>query len=325
MTKHAVLMVGHGSGVQEAVEEFHAFGDALSERLGRPVDRCFLELVDPDIATGLSSSAQIVGEGGEVVVLPLFLGAAGHQKNDVASSIQWAREQFPGVRFRYASPLGPHAKLVQLLDLRVRECLDGRGDALAPGDTGVLVVGRGSSDPSSNGDVAKTAHMLFEKRPYLAVEHAFQAVARPTVEEGIRRCKSLGAKQVVVVPFILFTGKVDEDIRRVSERTGKALTLSVLQADYLGVHDLLLEVAQQRLQEAIDGMAAMNCDLCKYRFPMAGYERQVGLPQTTHHLHGGSTHDHGQADVQHPDEHDEHHGTSQDEPRGVSNHHREGK
>lgn len=325
MTEQTVLMVGHGSVVPEAVQEFHAFGDALSQELGRPVDRCFLELVDPDLATGLSSSARTAGEGGEVVVLPLFLGAAGHQKNDVASSIQWARERFPSVKFRYATPLGFHAKLVQLLDLRVQECLDGCRDALPPEDTVVLVVGRGSSDPGSNGDIAKTAHLLFEKRPYLSAEFAFQAVARPTVEEGIRRCESLGAKQVVVVPFILFTGKVDEDIRCVSQRTGEALGLRVLQAGYLNVHELLLEVAEQRLQEAIDGTAAMNCDVCKYRFPMAGYEGQVGVPQTTHHLYGGSHHHHEHGDVHQDEDHVHDHGAGHDPCCGDCSCHNEGE
>ena len=117
-------------------------------------------------------------------------------------------------------------------------------------------------------------------------------MARPRVDEGVRRCKLLGARQVVVAPYILFTGKVDEDIRHVSGRTGAELGLHVLHAPYLGVHSLLLDVAAQRLQEAMDGTASMTCDLCKYRWPVAGYEHQVGLPQTTHHLHGGSAHSH---------------------------------
>lgn len=302
MTKQTILVVGHGSRVPEAVDQFGRFVDALAARLDRPVSRCFLELADPDMATGLTSAAQSAGTGGEVIVLPLFLGAAGHQKNDVPASVQWAREQFPDVTFRYGTPLGYHAKLVELLDVRVRECLDAYDNALPPEQTSVLVVGRGSSDPSSNGDIAKTAHLLFEKRPYLSVEYAFQAVARPKIDEAVRRCKAMGAGQVVVAPFILFTGKVNEDIRQVSERTGEEVGLRVLQAHYLELHDLLLDVAEQRVQEAIDGTAEMNCDTCKYRFPMAGYETQFAAPQTTHHLHGGAAYSH---DHQHDHEHDD--------------------
>ena len=112
-------------------------------------------------------------------------------------------------------------------------------------------------------------------------------------------------RQLVVVPFILFTGKVDEDIRRVSNGAGRALDLRVLQAHHLELHELLLDVAEQRLREASDGRAAMNCDLCKYRFPMAGYENQVGVAQITHHLHDGSAHDHGHAHRENSHEHDD--------------------
>jgi sirohydrochlorin cobaltochelatase len=296
MPNQTVLVVGHGSRVLDAIDQFHQFTDALSARVNQPVGHCFLELVDPDMATGLTDAAQRVGDGGEVIVLPLFLGAAGHQKNDVAASIQWGRAQFPSVAFRYSTSLGPHAKLVELLDLRVRQALETEPDALSPGETFVLVVGRGSSDPTSNSEIARSAYLLFEKHPYLSVEYAYQAVARPKVDEGVHRCKLLGARQVVVAPYILFTGKVEEDIRHVSSRMAAELGLRALHAQHLGIHPLLLDVAEQRLQEAIDGTASMSCDLCKYRWPMAGYEHQVGQPQITHHLHGGSarrhSHDH---------------------------------
>ncbi len=295
MSNQTTLIIGHGSRIPKAVAQFHELADGLSAHLGQPVHRCFLELVDPDLATGLSDAAGSVGDGGEVNVLPLFLGGAGHQKNDVAFAIQWAREQFPGVTFRYGTHLGSHAKIIELLDLRVRQCLDVNSDALSPEEIIVLVVGRGSSDPDSNSAIAKNARLLFEKRAYRGVEYAFQAVAHPRVDEGMRRCKQLGARQVVVAPFILFTGRVDEDIRKVSQRAGAELDLPVLQAQYLGVDSLLVEVVAQRLQETIAGTAAMTCDLCKYRHAMAGYEHQQGQPQTSHHLHGGSAHsqDHG--------------------------------
>lgn len=290
MANPTLLVVGHGSRVTEAIHQVRQFVDALTAALGRPVQHCFLELVDPDLATGVADAAAAAGPNGVVVILPLFLGAAGHQKNDVASAIQTMRALYPGVTFRYGAPLGIHAGLVQLLDLRVQECLAAAGDALPPEETAVLVVGRGSSDPDANSEIAKLAHLLFEKRPYRTVERAYQAVAHPAVDEGVRRCRLLGARQVVVAPFTLFTGAVDEDIRAVSDRAGAALGLRVLHAGYLGVHPLLIDVAAQRVREAMDGSVAMNCDLCKYRFPMAGYEHQVGLPQTTHHLHGGAAH-----------------------------------
>jgi sirohydrochlorin cobaltochelatase len=307
MSNQIALIVGHGSRIPQAVAEFYEFTEALSAHLGQPVRHCFVELVDPDLATGLSDAAQTVGNGGEVNVLPLLLGDAGHQKNDIAFAIQWARVQFPGVIFRYGTPLGVHAKLIELLDLRISQCLEADNKALPAEETIVLAVARGSSDPASNSEIAKIAHLLFEKRPYKAVEYAFQAVAHPRVDEGMRRCQLFGARQVVLAPYILFTGRVDADIRQVAQRTGAELGLRVLLAQYLGTHPLLIEVAAQRLQEAIEGTATMTCDLCKYRLSMAGYEHQVGQAQTSHHLHGGSAHSHEHHHHDHDHDHDHHH------------------
>ncbi|MCG3211467.1 MAG: Sirohydrochlorin cobaltochelatase [Anaerolineae bacterium] len=313
MPNQILLIVGHGSRISEAVDQFHEFTAALAARFDMPVSSCFLELADPDMATGLTAAAAGVGPGGEVLVLPLFLGAAGHQKNDVAAAVQWARAQFPGVSFRYGAPLAPHAKLVELLDLRVRELFAAHPTALPPEDSVVLVIGRGSSDPDSNSEVARAAYLLFEKRPYRAVEFAFQAVARPKVADGMRRCAQLGAKQIIVAPYILFTGRVDGFIAQVTQQAEQELGLPALVASFLGTHELIIDVAEQRVRELLDGSAAMTCDLCKYRLPMAGYEQQVGLPQETHHLHGGSAqrhahHHHGHhPHHDHDDDHDHDH------------------
>lgn len=296
MDRPVILAVGHGSRVPAAIAEAHRFRDALAGQLGQEVKICFLELADPDLATGLTQAAQQAGNGGRVVVLPLFLAAAGHQKNDVAAALHWARERFPKTRFIMATPLGPHAHLIALVAQRIDEAIAATEAALQPDVSAVLLVGRGSSDPSGNSEIARMAYILSAAGRFHTVEYAFQAVARPTVVEGMRRCARLGARQVIVAPYLLFTGDVDRDIRRSAEETAHSLELHLIYASHLGVHPLVIEVARQRLVEALDGAAAMNCDLCKYRFPLPGYEDQVGRPQMTRHLHGGAAHAHDHDD-----------------------------
>jgi len=291
-------MVGHGSRRPEAVAEFCALAREVAAAVAWPVQTCFLELADPDLATGLETAARTVGAGGQVLVAPMFLGAANHEKNDLPSAIQWARQQSSGVTFRYATPLGPHAYLVDLLDMRVRQALTAAA-ALPAEETAVVVVGRGSSDPDSNSEVARVAHLLFERRPYWLVTYAFQAVARPTMEEALRHCLALRIPQVMLAPYVLFTGRVYEDILAAAE-SGRAAGMRVLTAKYLAPHPHLVAIVRQRLTEALDGQACMTCDLCKYRLPMAGYEHQVGEAQHTHHLHGGS---HGHHHVHHAEHH----------------------
>jgi precorrin-8X/cobalt-precorrin-8 methylmutase len=55
-------------------------------------------------------------------------------------------------------------------------------------------------------------------------------------------------------------------------------------ASHLGVHPNVADVLIAKAQEAVEGRAAMNCSLCKYRVQIVGFEQQVGEPQRPHHL-----------------------------------------
>ena len=287
----AVLMIAHGSPSENAIAQANLFCRQFSERCSFSVILCFLELSQPDVEYGLGTAAMRAGKEGRVVILPLFLGAAGHQKNDVPVAIQWARNEFPGVEFVSAAPFEPHANLVSLLDLRVRGALDAARSALPAEESIVLVVGRGSSDPDSNSEIARMARLLFENRPYHGVEFAYQAVAKPAIAAGIERAALLGAGQVIVAPYLLFTGWVEQQIIDHATESANKHNLPIIAAQPLGVHPLLLEVAEQRLSQALHGEAKMTCDACKYRLPLAGYENQVGQAQVSHHFQGG-THSH---------------------------------
>ena len=63
---------------------------------------------------------------------------------------------------------------------------------------------------------------------------------------------------------------------------------------------MLLEVFAERAHEAVHGSPNMNCELCKYRVQVPGFEKDVGQPQVGHHHHvrgigqegEGNGHDH---------------------------------
>ncbi|GGO81292.1 hypothetical protein GCM10012280_05170 [Wenjunlia tyrosinilytica] len=76
----------------------------------------------------------------------------------------------------------------------------------SPGDraaTTVLLVGRGSTDPEANAELCRVARLLWEGRGLAGVETAFVSVAAPDVPAGLDRCHLLGARRVVLVPFLL--------------------------------------------------------------------------------------------------------------------------
>ena len=101
------------------------------------------------------------------------------------------------------------------------------------------------------------------------MQYAFQAAAHPDVAEGVRRCSMLGARQIILSPFILFTGHVFRTMCRVAQQAADAAGIPLVRASYLAPHPLLLEIATQRLQEARQGRSSMSCDMCRFRWPAA--------------------------------------------------------
>ncbi|MBT3171518.1 MAG: sirohydrochlorin chelatase, partial [Rhodospirillaceae bacterium] len=80
-------------------------------------------------------------------------------------------------------------------------------------------------------------------------------------------------------------------------------------ASYLNDHPLVIDAFLERLEEIPAGENLMNCQLCKYREQIIGYEKDKGAAQVGHHHHvegigTDADHDHGH--------HHHHHGQDDD-------------
>ncbi|HKI34067.1 MAG TPA: sirohydrochlorin chelatase [Gemmataceae bacterium] len=282
--KPAVLFVGHGSRDAEGTQEFLQIVELFRARDPERVIECgFLEFARPVIDEGVS---RCVERGARTVaVLPGMLMAAGHAKNDIPSEIHEARRRYPDVSFHYGRHLHLHPNIVQLCRLRIEET----ERAAAPAerkDTLLLVVGRGSSDPDANADVAKLARLLWEGMGFGWGSACYIGVTTPLLPEALERCQRMGFRRVVVFPFFLFTGVLEKRIRRQTEEFGRQHPGSeFLCAGYLNVHPLLFDAFAERAEEAVHGSPNMNCELCKYRVRLPGFEEAVGQPQVGHHHH----------------------------------------
>ena len=99
------------------------------------------------------------------------------------------------------------------------------------------MVGRGSSDPDANSELFKLARLLWESRRYPWAEVCFIGVTAPSLPEGLARCRALGARRVLVVPYFLFTGVLIPRIHRlVDEFVAAHPGLEARVADYLNGH-----------------------------------------------------------------------------------------
>src|SRR5205823_9737072 len=78
--------------------------------------------------------------------------------------------------------------------------------------------------------------------------------------------------------------------------------IGFVKAPYLRDHPKVIDAFVERVVEVEGGDPNMNCQLCKYRTQIVGYEDEVGLTQQAHHHHvrGG---DHRHNDHHHDHDH----------------------
>jgi sirohydrochlorin cobaltochelatase len=253
------------------------------------VEGGFIELSKPPISECVD---RLAGEGArQVAAVPLMLLAAGHAKDDIPATLVREKMNHPEMNFRYGRALGIRPELLDLVDERVSAVVAEREKE----DTAVLVVGRGSSDPDANSDLAKVARLLYEGRPYPAVESAYVSMTPPDVATALDRCHRLGAKRIAVFSYFLFTGVLEERIRQQAEEFARAnRDVDVRYAGYFGPDPRLVDLLIERYTEAVEGDIRMNCDVCVHRVALPGFEQKVGAAATPHfHPDEPGHHEHG--------------------------------
>jgi sirohydrochlorin cobaltochelatase len=205
----------------------------------------------------------------------------------------------PGAEVKLGRDLGIDPHLLEAAADRIASV----APAAQRADSLLVTVGRGTNDPDANANIAKVVRMLWEGLGFGWAESAFSGVAHPRVGAALDRAALLGFRRIVVFPYFLFTGVL---VKRIYDQTDAAARrfpeIEFLKAPYLNDHPLVLEAFYERVAETGDGQPAMNCQLCKYRTRIIGYEPDAGAAQQAHHHHvRGIGTGHGHA---HPHPHD---------------------
>ena len=278
-----VLICGHGSRNRLAAKEFARLVEALRLRLPDvPLEYGYLEFASPILRDALDTLRR---QGVQrVLAVPAMLFAAGHAKNDIPSLLNtYATET--GLRIDYGRELGIDRLMIAAAGARIQEAL--ASAASVPAERTLLaVVGRGSSDPDANSNVAKVTRMLVEGFGFGWGETVYSGVTFPLVEPGLRHIVRLGFQRIIVFPYFLFSGVLVQRVYQHTDRVAADHTgIEFLAADYLGNHPLVVDTFQERIDEILVGNTAMNCSLCKYRAQVLGFENEVGLAQESHHHH----------------------------------------
>jgi sirohydrochlorin cobaltochelatase len=279
-----VLICGHGSRNRLAVEEFAQMVEQLRPKLApMPVEHGYLEFAQPILREGLESLRQ---QGvTKVLAIPAMLFAAGHAKNDIPSVLNTYTAE-TGLPIDYGRELGVDRLMVAAAGSRVQEVLNRASDDIPVSETLLVVVGRGSSDPDANSNVAKVTRMLVEGFGFGWGETVYSGVTFPLVDPGLRHVVRLGFRRIVVVPYFLFSGVLVSRIRQHTDLVAADYPdVEFLSASYLGQHPMVVNTFRERVDEVLRGDTAMNCSLCKYRAQVLGFEQDVGRAQESHHHH----------------------------------------
>ncbi|NOZ33263.1 MAG: sirohydrochlorin chelatase [Alphaproteobacteria bacterium] len=283
-TGTGIMLCGHGSRNKLAVDEFAALAESLRARLpGVPLEYGYLEFADPVINIGLDR----LREKGvtKVLAIPGMLFAAGHAKNDIPSVLNTYAARHD-CEITYGRELGIDLKMLRAAGDRINEALAAAPEKLGSSETLLLTVGRGASDPDANSNVAKVNRMLWEGLGLGWAETAYSGVTFPLVEPALEHAARLGYKRIVVFPYFLFTGVLVKRIYAATDAVAaRCPEIEFLRAPYLNDHPLVLETFVDRIGEMESGLNVMNCQLCKYREQVLGFEAEVGHAQQSHHHH----------------------------------------
>lgn len=323
--KTGVMICGHGSRSQSAVNEFKVLAEKLPAYLPDDwlTDYGYLEFANPVIRDGLDRLREAGCE--RILAVPGMLFAAMHAKNDIPTVLNTYAAKH-GIDLRYGRELGVNPKMISAAADRIQEAVTAanakHGD-LPLTETCLVVIGRGASDPDANGNVSKIARLLQEGMGFGWCEVGYSGVTFPLVEPCLQHVARLPYKRVIVFPYFLFSGILIDRIYGFTDQVAaEHPQIDFIKAGYLGDHPDVLETFADRVMEQLDGIESCGtcpyrtqilagadgghthvspqdrgthpaankvppatCVMCKYRTEVLGFEAEVGAVQESHHHH----------------------------------------
>lgn len=264
MNDTAILLVGHGSRNRDGNTEIQQFASAW--RALHPdwrIDVCFIEHADILVPAGLDRAAT---GSRRVIVLPFILNAAGHVKMELPAAIAAARQRHPAVEFACTRHLGMGREILAVLQAQLDRLMQTLGMA-DPRTTGVILLGRGSSDAGANGEMARMSRWLYEDNDHELVDLAFTGVAWPRLETVVQRQQRLGMGQICIVPVYLFTGVLMERIHaQVARLRSQHAQTTFALGTHFGFDRGVFALLDARVADAgLPQGGLLECDGCKYR------------------------------------------------------------
>ncbi|GHH96924.1 sirohydrochlorin chelatase [Neobacillus kokaensis] len=235
----AILYIGHGTRSKKGAEEAKGFIERVIHRIDVPIQEIsFLELTEPLIEDGFQ---QCVEKGAtEITIVPLFLLAAGHIKQDIPRVLDSLRASYPHIQLEVKDPFGVQGKILNA----VAELVWKSAGTLTQQDR-LLIVGRGSSDQAILDDFRGIQDGLRELLGIEYVSVCYLAASEPRLPEGLNTILEKAPGKVIVVPYLLFSGLLSAEVNREVQKWKKQGRL-VLVTEPLSRHKVVEDVVVER-------------------------------------------------------------------------------
>lgn len=245
MSNDCILLIGHGSRDPEGNPQIERFTQQWRDlHPDWQIKLCFIEFAEIEIEQGLDNAAS---KADRVIIVPLVLNAAGHVRAEIPHHIQHAKQRHADTEFIYTPPITAGEPIFTILQRNLAETFAGL-DYPAPANTGVVVLGRGSSDRKANGEISKIARWLFEESEHDLVDVAFTGVTTPRLETAVQRQVTLGMKQIIILPLYLFNGTLIKRIDKQIERLGLQYPdIAFANSSYFGFEPEIKAVLDERV------------------------------------------------------------------------------
>lgn len=116
MSKKALIIIDHGSKVNEANQMLEEIAELIKEKNSTEFEiiaYCHMELAEPTIEQAFE---ECVSNGAShIVVHPYFLAPGRHSSQDIPRMVKEAAKNYPDVSYIVTDPLGIHNKIIEVI------------------------------------------------------------------------------------------------------------------------------------------------------------------------------------------------------------------
>lgn len=236
------LLIPHDPGDGWGTGRLEGLVESLHARLRQPVLLCDADESETAIVDAIGTLAKAGVD--QVVAIPLGL-ATFPEHGWILRSFARAGREWPALRIHKAAPL---TGLEWCGWLKQTAYAAARELNAKPSATAIVLVGEGTSGALANAELARLGHLLLETSELARVGCGYAGGGRPRLFEAMRDLARLGARQIVVMPWMIAGAGRLQKLH--GEVAGAAQTLAV---------DALLAAPTLADPALVDLLAAHHC------------------------------------------------------------------